>query len=143
MGKIADFIKGVALPEQKKRQALTLDAEFEDALANAQKSDARILQLEAEVNPLKREVEALKEKVAQLTSSAKTALTFNQATGTHVDPSTGTHYCTRCLSDTKRSPLKNETHGWRCMVCKAFFQDPDRPQPLIESWQPADPGMGM
>jgi hypothetical protein len=63
MGKISDFVKGVALPQQKARQALALDAEFENALAHAQKSDARILQLEAEVNPLKREVEALKQKI--------------------------------------------------------------------------------
>ncbi len=71
------------------------------------------------------------------------SLTFNQSTGTHVDASTGTHYCTRCLSENKRSPLKNEAHGWRCMVCGKSFDDPSRPYPLIESWHPSDPGVGM
>ena len=140
MGKIRDFVKGVALAEQKKRQALTLDAEFEDALADAQKSKAEILRLEAEINPLKRTVEELKQKVAQLTASGKIALAFNSSTGTHIDASTGMHYCTRCLP--KNSPLKDEDHGWRCMVCDKFFPDPARPYPGAEAWQPLDPTVG-
>ncbi len=136
MGKIRDFIKGVALPEQKTRQALALDAEFEDALAEAQKLKAQLLRLEAEVNPLKREVEALKDKVAQLTSSSRNDLVFNKATGTYTDPSTGDHYCTRCFSENKRSPLKDEVRGWHCMVCDKDFLDPARPPPVIGRTRP-------
>ena len=139
MGKIRDFIKGVALPEQKTRQALALDAEFEDVLADAQKLKAQILRLEAEVNPLKREVETLKDKVAQLTSSATNDLVFNKATGTYTDPSTGDHYCARCFSENKRSPLKDEVRGWHCMVCDKDFLDPARPPPAIGRTRPSGP----
>lgn len=89
MGKISDFIKGITLPEQKKRQALTLDAEFDDLLSQNQVLKSENLNLQAEVNPLKREIETLKDKVAQLTASAKNDLVFNKTTGTHTDPVSG------------------------------------------------------
>ena len=136
MGKIRDFIKGVALPEQKTRQALALDAEFEAALADAQRLKAQILRLEAEVNPLKREVETLKDRVAQLTSSSTKDLVFDKATGTYTDLSTGDHYCTRCFSENKRSPLKDEVRGWHCMVCDTDYLDPARPAPVIGRTRP-------
>ena len=136
MGKIRDFIKGVALPEQKTRQALTLDAEFENALSQNQVLESENLKLRAEVNPLKRTVEELKQKVAQLTSSSTSDLVFNKATGTYTDPSTGDHYCARCFFENKRSPLKDEVRGWHCMVCDKDFLDPARPPPVIGRTRP-------
>jgi hypothetical protein len=143
MGKIADFVKGVALPQQKARQAVTLDAEFENAVSQNQVLQSENLKLRAEVNPLKRTIEEQKQIIAQLKSSSERALTFNPATGTHIEQSTGIHYCTNCLSSNKRSPLKNEPHGWCCMVCDQFFQDPARPWPTIPSYRPLDPVLGM
>ena len=60
MGKIADAIRGTALPEQNRMKLLSLDQEFANMEAEIQtlKSENQLLQ--AKVNPLEREVERLK-----------------------------------------------------------------------------------
>lgn len=131
MGKIIDLFNGTTLPQQKKRQVLKLDAEYEEVQAQNQVLKSENLKLQADVNPLRRTIEEMEQKIAQLTASAENALTFNQSTGTYIDPKTGIHFCTKCLSADKRSPLRNGNHGWRCMVCNADYFDPARPEPPI------------
>lgn len=70
MGKIADVIReGVAMPDQKRAQLLTLDQEFEAAKAKVKVLEAENLNLRAEVNPLKHEVERLKQRVERASSA--------------------------------------------------------------------------
>lgn len=100
---------------------------YSELEVRVQQLQSQLLHKEAQVNPALRENERLKQEIENLMSPQ---LTFNQTTGTYVG-STGLHYCMHCLSDDKRSPLKNEAHGWRCMVCRARFADPERPWPSI------------
>lgn len=53
-------------------------------------------------------------------------LRFDEDTGVYVDRKTQRHFCPRCLSEKKRSHLKNESHGFRCTVCSSYFGDPNR-----------------
>ncbi len=142
MGKIESLIAGVALPVKKQREAANLAAEFAEL-----ESEVKILNLEnqnlrAEVNPLKREVAQLKEKIIQLDTPDK--LVFDQRTGTYADKS-GVRYCIKCEFKGKRAPIRNEEHGWRCMVCDNYYSDPLRPEPNpnVSMWSPTDPGMGL
>lgn len=66
MGQIADVIRdGVALPVQKRQQMLALDVEFEELKSKLKVLEAENLQLRALVEPLKREVERLKQQAQQ------------------------------------------------------------------------------
>ena len=136
MGKIASLINaGMSIEDRTK--ALRLDAEFTDLAKKVVTLEAQVQKLEAEVNPLRRTIEKHEQKIAHL--SAQPKLTFNQATGTYIDPS-GIHYCTKCRAEDKYSPLKNGAHGWRCMVCQTPYPDPSRPEPYtpIRRRGPAD-----
>ncbi len=53
-------------------------------------------------------------------------LRFVEDTGVYVDRKTQLHVCPLCLSEKKRSLLKNESHGFRCTVCSSYFGDPNR-----------------
>ncbi len=53
-------------------------------------------------------------------------LRFVEDPGVYVDRKTQLHFCPVCLSEKKRSPLKNESHGFRCTVCSSYFGDPKR-----------------
>lgn len=53
-------------------------------------------------------------------------LRFVEDTGVYVDRKTQLHVCPVCLSEKKRSLLKNESHGFRCTVCSSYFGDPKR-----------------
>jgi superfamily II RNA helicase len=63
MGKIADAIRGTALPEQNKKKLLKLDQEFEQMEAKLQSLNSENLKLRAQVNPLEREVERLNKQI--------------------------------------------------------------------------------
>lgn len=71
MGKIADAIRGFALPQQKQTQLLALDREFMEMESQIEALKTENLKLRAKVNPLEREVERLKDQVQQ--SKAKSS----------------------------------------------------------------------
>lgn len=111
-------------------------SEYDDASftayvkAEIAKRDAVIEDRDAEIERLKREIAELKKQKG--ISGVTDGLTANDRTGTWVDV-TGKHLCAKCLlKDEKRVPLKNEKHGWRCMVCAKYYGDPDRPEGPIE-----------
>ena len=131
MGKIADCIRGVALPEQKKIKVLALDQEFSDMEAEIKTLKSENLHLRAQVKPLEREIERLKKQMEN--SSACGNLKFDQVTGTYVDASTGLRYYMRCLSENKSSPLQHGQYGWNCNVCGKEFRDPSRPLPQVRT----------
>ena len=60
MGKIADALRGVVMPEQKRIQVLSLDQQFSDLEAENKALKLENTKLQAQVNPLKREVDTLK-----------------------------------------------------------------------------------
>lgn len=133
MGKILDLFNGIALPQQTKTKVLVADKLYSELEATKQDLESQLLHARAELNPLKREFERLKEKLEHTNAPKEDVdLLFNATTGTHTDPA-GAHYCTRCFhSDAKRIQLKIENYGWRCMVCKKTYSDPDRPLPTIQ-----------
>ena len=137
MGKILDLFNGITLPQQTKAKVLVADKLYSDLDAKAQDLESQLLHARAELNPIKRDNEKLKEKLEHANAPNKTTeLLFNATTGTYTDQTTGVHYCTRCYSEGKRNPLRNEDHGWRCMVCGADYLDPNRPLPPITLGRP-------
>ena len=66
MGEIADAFKDAALSIAKKRQVLRLDAEFSDLKVQVEIIKSENIKLRAEVNPLRREFEQAKTKLALL-----------------------------------------------------------------------------
>ena len=106
-------------------------SEFEDASfkkyieEQIAERDAVIAERDAEIECLKHDIAELRKKKG--ISSAREGLTFNDKTGTHTDPS-GKHFCTKCLDKEKRNQLKPEPHGWRCVICDWFYEDPDNPE---------------
>ena len=125
MGKIADCIRGVALPEQKKIKMLALDQEFSDMEAEIKSLKSENLHLQAQVNPLEKKVERLEQ---QLQKESADDLTFDQRTGTYTESGSNLRYCAKCFSGGKRQPLRDTGHGWHCMVCGARPIDPSRKQ---------------
>ena len=69
MGKIADAILGLSLPQQKHTQMLYLDKEFESAEAERDALKLENRNLRAEVEPLKKKVERLEEQLKEKTPS--------------------------------------------------------------------------
>ena len=66
MGRIADAINGLALPQQKRRQMLTLDQKFSDMEAEIQTLKTQNQRLQAQVNPLERDVKRLQQQIDQM-----------------------------------------------------------------------------
>jgi hypothetical protein len=128
MGQLLEAFKGISLPDGV--DALVTRA---DALLAKEPEQATYIEY------LETEIKRLRVKSGEPEASAN--LIFNATTGTHVDRA-GVHFCTRCLSENKRSPLKNEAHGWTCMVCRCFFSDPARPRPKPRSdYDPYNSGL--
>ncbi len=67
MGKIANAIKGQAIPDGVKRQLLVLDEKLSEEIADlrttVQRLEAEILRLQTVVNPIQRENDALKARL--------------------------------------------------------------------------------
>jgi hypothetical protein len=70
MGKIADALRGVAMPEQKRIQVLSLDQQFSDLEAENKALKLENTKLQAQVNPLQREVDSLKQRVEKQDSAS-------------------------------------------------------------------------
>jgi hypothetical protein len=66
MGRIADAINGLSLPQQKRRQMLTLDEEFSEMEAQIQTLKTENQRLQAKVNPLERDVQRLQQQIEQM-----------------------------------------------------------------------------
>ena len=118
MGRLAELLRGIEIPEE----AHALVAEAETAIADRFKDASYIEELESQVKDLRTKL--------GLPDSSQ-GLKFDAATGAHIDPASGLHYCTKCFVADKRSPMKDDPHGWRCMVCSKFYSDPRRPYPNI------------
>ncbi len=86
-----------------------------------------IAKLRAQIKELEMQIESLKKEKGL--SGAASGLEFNPRTGTHIEESTSKHFCTVCLSNDNRRELKLEPHGWRCVICRNYYEDPDRPEP--------------
>ena len=65
MGKIADAIRGSALPEQNRKKLLALDREFVEMEMEIQTLKAQNLNLQAKINPLERKINGLKNQIKQ------------------------------------------------------------------------------
>src|SRR5258708_36110624 len=117
MGQLSEALRGISIP--KEAEALVCQA---DELLDTQfKQTQYIGHLEAEIKRLREE---------KGISGVNDGLTFNAKTGTYTD-SAGAHYCSPCLAKDKRQPLKIESHGWRCMICRAYFSNPDNPPRVL------------
>ena len=119
MGQLSEALKGIPLSEQTR----SLVAEADELLAKRFDQAKYVEHLEAEIKRLREE---------KGISGARDGLTFNNRTGTYTD-SAGAHFCTPCLSKEKREPLKVERSGWRCMVCREYFSNPDSPPPVVRT----------
>ena len=86
--------------------------------------EAKIEALQAENQQLKVEAERLKKEKGLTREDLK----FNPHTGLWSDAS-GALYCTACLDEDRRNPLKVESHGWRCTAKGHYFSNPDAPHP--------------
>lgn len=121
MGQLLEALKGIQIPESAKKAVDEADALYTkrtDTASYVGHLEAKIEKLEAEIEKLSAQKGVTKEA---------SGLTFNPKTGTHTD-SAGLHYCTKCLSEKKRSPLREDApEGWRCMVCNAWYDDPNAP----------------
>lgn len=106
------------------------DASFKEYVkAQIAELDAVIAERDAEIERLKGDIAELRKKKG--ISSAGDGLTFNEKTGTQIEAATGKHHCTICLLKyDRRTPLKVEAHGWRCLLCPKYYSDPDRPEEL-------------
>jgi len=65
VGKIADAVRGFPLPEQNKQKLLALDREFVEMESKIQALKTENLNLQAQVKPLEREVQGLKDSIEQ------------------------------------------------------------------------------
>jgi hypothetical protein len=126
MARLKELLADHDLPAE----ARALIDEADAAIANARDTASYTQHLEAEIKTLRGQLGL---------SQGGAGLTFNQQTGTHVDAS-GVHHCTKCLASEKRSPLKCETAGWRCMVCAQWYRDPNHPLPRVVRAAPDDYG---
>ncbi|MEK6242932.1 MAG: bZIP transcription factor [Pseudomonadota bacterium] len=97
-----------------------------DEAGYVQALEAKVLELEAQIANLEVEIKRLRQEKG-LPSGVREGLTFDNRTGTHVDGSKK-HFCTVCLNQDKRWELRVEPHGFRCMICKKYYPDPDRPE---------------
>jgi len=129
MGRVADALRGVSMPEQTRRKVVSLDQEFSDVEAEIQSLKAENLHLKAQVNPLQREVDQLKERIQKAEESRADELTFNAHTGLYADASERL-FCPTCWGEGKRHQLKVEAPwGWRCTAAGHYFHNPDAPKP--------------
>ena len=64
---------------------------------------------------------------------------WDETTGTWIDNKSGIRYCAKCKVKENPSPLKNENFGWKCLACKSYFPDPNRPTPVVEKPNYPDP----
>lgn len=119
MGQLSEALKGISIPSE----AQTLVAEADRLLAEGFKQAQYIDYLESEIKRLKSE---------KGISGARDNLAFNTKTGTYVESPSGVHYCPKCLNKDKRHPLKDESYGWRCSVCDAYFPNPDAEPPTMQ-----------
>lgn len=79
MGRFADFFReqSITLDGQKKVKMLSLDREFEDVEAERDRLKAENLHLRAQVKPLERDVDRLKERVEKKETDGLDELTEN------------------------------------------------------------------
>lgn len=59
--------------------------------------------------------------------NVKSSEVFVGSIGVWFDSQTKLHYCPKCRFEGKRSPLKNNEHGFTCHVCNKYYPDSERP----------------
>ncbi len=77
MGKIVDALRDVVMPDQKRRQLVSLDQQFSDLEAENKALKLENTTLQAQVNPLQREIDSLKERVKKQHSESLDDLSEN------------------------------------------------------------------
>jgi predicted nucleic acid-binding Zn-ribbon protein len=73
MGKIADTTRSWSLAQEQRRQILAFDVELEDAQEKVRLLQAQVLDLDKQVQPLKRDVERLEKQLNEQTAKADRA----------------------------------------------------------------------
>jgi hypothetical protein len=63
MGRIANALRSVLMPEQKRREVLALDREFVEMETKVKALQSENLHLQAKVNPLERTIERLEQEI--------------------------------------------------------------------------------
>ena len=125
MGELTEALKGVSIPDKAKPLVIEADR----LLTNRHKEAAYVEHLETKIKELESQIENLRKEKG--ISGASENLSFDQTTGTYIENGTGLRYCAKCLSNEKRSPMRDNGHGWNCPVCSSGAWDPSRPmQPM-------------
>lgn len=136
---ILDWFKEIPLSAVLKEKLTDLEKEISSL-------KTKVSNLEAENTLLKTKLEDSEKKrrtlEEQITEEHNNPLTFDDKTGTWVSASHGLRYCAKCKSNNLSSPLKNESHGWRCSTCNTFYPDPSRSRQSTQEWTPSDPSVG-
>jgi hypothetical protein len=65
-------------------------------------------------------------------------LIFDKTLGIYFDRKTNNPYCPSCYAKKKLSPLKEQNHGWSCMVkdCKTYIRNPSHKPKAIPAPMP-------
>ncbi len=119
-GKIKDAkTRELLLPLREKIQEVR-EAQFE----MEQKHGEELLELKEQHQT---EIQQLNATIAEMAqaSNALPRAEFSKETGTWVGDD-DTHYCPRCWSEQKVSPMQDNGHGWTCGVCDKKCSDPKR-----------------
>jgi hypothetical protein len=90
-----------------------------------------VADLKKENNALKAENAQLKEKTSPNTHKERlqSLYRFSNHQGIMLKNSDNSPFCPKCFDSLKEIPLKVESDGWRCMVCRQFFYNPDYRSP--------------
>ena len=118
MGKISDLFHGITLPQKARTNVLVADKLFSDLQSKIQILESENLTLQAQVNPLKRENETLKNRLAHLEAQIAHSETsefveesgalFKRRDGGEYDQ---TPYCPTCRT---AMVAENRTSLFRC-----------------------------
>lgn len=124
MGKIADAIlDGVSMGDAKRRQLLNLDKEFEALETEVQVLRTQKRNLEAEVNPLKKAVERLEQRLKEQTAQNdihKNAPSYKMLYGCMQFEGDTKLYCPGCYHNRgmKVPTSRKSTYFRYCVACK-------------------------
>lgn len=136
---ILDWFKEIPLSAVLKEKLTDLEKENGSLKIKVSSLEAENSILKTNLDDSEKQRRALEE---QTIKEHNNPLTFDEKTGTWVSASDGLRYCAKCKSQNLFSPLKNESHGWRCPVCNTSSTDPLRPRQSTQAWKPSDPGVG-
>lgn len=127
-----DAEEAIALAEKNQRDEASYIEHLETKLKAAlgEQPDGQ----DAQPSALRKQWEQSKGKSQ---SEHVSSLSFDESTGTYIDSTSPLRYCAVCRDGhNRRTPLRNDTYGWYCQVCRRGYDDPARPHPLITRGRP-------